>query len=153
MVIILPSPFVFYGRKKFIQICNNMRMTNWWQDPHFWVSYPFKTSKIEICPQRFLPQHNKSFKYLHYVQSQTSLCFGMWQVWLILHKQVWLILHKQLFYWLLMTGHNRGPSGIPTAYQSFSPRHTLSHYTRNPVWRVIIIMTIINVMYTDHLPK
>lgn len=140
--VILPSPFVFYGRKTFIQICNNMRMTNWWQYPHFWVSYPFKTSKIEICPQRFLPPHNKSFKYLHYVQSQTSLCFGMWQV--------WLILHKQLFYWLLMTGHNIEDPRDSLPPVNHSHRVTHSHITLiTRFWQVIIIMTIINVMYTD----
>jgi len=35
-------PFVFNRSKKLIQGCNNLRMSQSWQNCHFWVEYPFK---------------------------------------------------------------------------------------------------------------
>jgi len=34
------SSFVFSRRKKFIQVCNNLRLEGF----HFWVEYPFKAN-------------------------------------------------------------------------------------------------------------
>jgi len=49
------SCFVFSRRKKLIQLCNNLRVSKWWQNFHFWVKYPFKgkgggeSRRIKIC--------------------------------------------------------------------------------------------------------
>jgi len=39
------SSFVFSKRKKLIQVWNNLRVSKWWQNFHFWVEYPFKSAK------------------------------------------------------------------------------------------------------------
>jgi len=44
------SSFVFSRQKKLIQVCNNLRVSEWWQHFHFWVEYPFKLCNgIEQC--------------------------------------------------------------------------------------------------------
>ncbi len=35
------SYFVFNIRKKLIKVWNDMRVSKWWQNFHFWVNYPF----------------------------------------------------------------------------------------------------------------
>ncbi len=40
------SSFVFSIRKKRIQVWNDMRVSKWWHDLHFWVNYPFKSGLI-----------------------------------------------------------------------------------------------------------
>ncbi len=41
----LQNIFLVFGRtKKCIQVWNYLRVSKWWQNFHFWVNYPFKTS-------------------------------------------------------------------------------------------------------------
>ncbi len=35
------SSFVLNIRKKLIKVWNNLRVSEWWQNFHFWVNYPF----------------------------------------------------------------------------------------------------------------
>ncbi len=39
------SSFMFNIRKKSVQDWNDMRVSKWWQNVHFWVNYPFKVVK------------------------------------------------------------------------------------------------------------
>ncbi len=39
------SSFVFSRTKTFTQVWNYMRVSQWWQNLHFWVNYPFKLNK------------------------------------------------------------------------------------------------------------
>ncbi len=45
------SSFVFSRTNQFIQVCNYLRVSKWWQNFHFWVNYPFKycDDKFSIC--------------------------------------------------------------------------------------------------------
>ncbi len=38
------SSFVFSRTKTFIQVWNYLRVSKWWQNFHFWVNYPFKST-------------------------------------------------------------------------------------------------------------
>ncbi len=38
------SSFVFNIKKRLIQVWNDMRVSKWWQNFHFWVNYSFKVS-------------------------------------------------------------------------------------------------------------
>jgi len=37
------SSFVRSRTKKCIQVCNNLRVSKWWQNFHFWANYPFNS--------------------------------------------------------------------------------------------------------------
>ncbi len=50
------SSFVFFRRKKLIQVWNNLKVTKWWQNFHFWVNYPFKASQFTLWPSWKCPQ-------------------------------------------------------------------------------------------------
>ncbi len=39
------SSFVFSRTKAFIQVWNYLRVSKWWQNFHFWVNYPFKSTE------------------------------------------------------------------------------------------------------------
>ncbi len=41
------SYFMFNRRKKIIQVWNNLRVSKWWQNFHFWVNYLFKMNSKE----------------------------------------------------------------------------------------------------------
>ncbi len=42
------SSFVFSRTKTFIQVWNYLRESKWWQDYHFWVTYPFKACSLSV---------------------------------------------------------------------------------------------------------
>ncbi len=41
------SSFVFNIRRKVIQVWNDMRVSRWWRNFHFWVNYSFKHSSLK----------------------------------------------------------------------------------------------------------
>jgi len=55
--------FVFSRRKKLIQVCNNLRVSKWWQNFNFWVEYPMP----KICRWMLaisLPLHHSKHNIL-----------------------------------------------------------------------------------------
>jgi len=40
--------FIFSRTNKYIQFCNYLRMSKWWQKFHFWVNYPFKNTHTVV---------------------------------------------------------------------------------------------------------
>ncbi len=51
------SSFVFCRTKTFIQVWNYLRVSKWWQNFHFWVNYPFK-STVGYCRRLCGQGHN-----------------------------------------------------------------------------------------------
>ncbi len=50
------SSFVLNRRRKLIQICNNLKVSKWWQNFHVWLNHPFKLHcflKIKVIHLRF----------------------------------------------------------------------------------------------------
>jgi len=37
-----------HQKKEIIQVCNNLKVSKWWQNFHFWVEYPFKISQDNL---------------------------------------------------------------------------------------------------------
>ncbi len=66
------SSFVFGRTNKFIEVCNYLRVSKWWQNFHFWVNYPF----------------NKSVLYFLYICQMYNIGFDI-VISVVVH--VWLI--------------------------------------------------------------
>ncbi len=79
------SSFVFRSNT-FIQVWNDLRMSNWWQNFHFWVNYPFKV--LFWTPLTFHSMYGQK-QLKHSSKHFIKICvYVLMHFWLNIHLEV-----------------------------------------------------------------